>query len=176
MYTTELIAWLSGFVHTQSALSPQQQRIIANHIELCYTVTEGEVTPAIVALKMLPSASFATLRRIVLCEYRKLPCPGPREVIYFVQGVFEIGGIQCLNKMQAWVILDELERNVHGMHPCLIELCDKLLGFVNNNTDEHEFIDLKETIQAVNAVFQHDIDNTYTGDPQVLQAIHDGEI
>jgi len=99
-----------------------------------------------------------------------------KEFCYWLQGFFEIGGRpswRALQPFQVIIIQNHLAltKEVEGLTPG--GFCVWLeMALRTQKIDQHLTTDIRGNL---NAVFQHDIDNTYPGDPARLQAIHDGK-
>ncbi len=190
MHNTEFVAWLIGYLLLRRCKTEAQQkagwedtekRIIRSHINLTNEVDQGSLTivNSWIFNDIENMENTETASSLVLRDFKRKPIISGSEVAFFLQGFFEISGgnkdkhIVSLNKAQAELIMNEMERNVDGLSPDVLQFYWTLRKFRTSDDSE---LDTTEIQQQLNALFHHVIDNSYghtDAQKAELQIVHD---
>ena len=175
MRNTELTSWLAGYLLLckPSMLSEEARQTIDAHARLCEYTEKGRLTVTNHMIRHdLLQLALPELADHVLLQYRSLPSPSSEDLCYFLQGCFELEPqLAAWDKDAAALICEQLDRNLFGLQPALLQLYYMLQGFLDSDAITFDCNSVKEELSGV---FQHVIDPGYDYDPALAQRIHAG--
>ena len=166
MRNTEFASWLAGFflISSETTLTEEQRRCISNHAKLCeYTENKCLTLTNHTLRHHLGELTDEQIRELVVDQYEALPVLQGHDIVYFLQGAFEIGDV---SEVPSGVVMDQMRRNVHGLLPILINLYSEC-----QDSDSVDATGLRKELEAT---FVHVIDPSYDYDPEVADELHRG--
>jgi hypothetical protein len=113
----------------------------------------------------LSELSDEQIRELALDQFQGLPVLQSHDIIYFLQGAFEIGDA-CYVPVN--VITEQMRRNFHGLSPLLINL------YCTCQESPEPHIDAGQLRKDLHGIFEHEIDPGYDYDPDKAHALHTG--
>ena len=148
MLNKEFFFWISGWfdLSNTTELSESQWEMVKNHLELMLTVTN--YCPSIVAMNLENNKQLSYLCKSQIMGER----PNEHELMYYVQGFFEISGVGSdyrFNNEQINQIAELFLLNNTGISP---HCTDIFINIVNNTGKVKELL---------NNIFEHAIDVSY---------------
>ena len=145
MLNREFMFWICGYfdICGNTQLTQRQWEIVLRHFQLMLKVSNQR--PSVTAITLNHDDNLAWLCRSQIKNVR----PSEAEIMYYIQGFYEISGFEGkLNKVQTKKIVELFMFNNEGISPAGVEVFIE----VGNMGDPREL--LKE-------MFQHVIDNSY---------------
>lgn len=175
MKNTEFTSWLAGFylLSESATLTTPQRQLIKQHIQLCaYAENDALTVTNFMICNTLEDITDDDLRVHILLQFEQVPVITSNELCYFLQGHFELDESTTWTKVQAKIIMEQIDRNVHGLQYSLLKLYYQLVDFIHSDQD---IFDVYEVKQELNSVFHHEIDQSYNFDQSRANDIHTGK-
>jgi hypothetical protein len=193
MYNTDFCAWLQGYLaliadatwlaEFGDVWSPAVRRVIRAHINLTRESSSGHALTITHSWldRELDTLDWSVLAGLVRKDFVRKPILSGFEAAYYLQGFFEVAtagrlpALLTLNRTQSSTICRELERNVDGLPPPLLDFYWQLREFQEKQDTPSE-LDTQDIQATLNRLFVHVIDDSYGFDDETrakLQLAHD---